>query len=105
MRVEVLFSHLREMSKSNSKLEVEDISWGDNYYNESGESINFTISNKNYRVGYSYITEDSDDWAQAECHQVFWCRCDEKNINPEEVFEVIANWKLIEREEKINKLL
>jgi len=105
MRIEVLFSHLRLMSKSNSKLEVEDISWGDNYYNESGESINFTILNKNYQVGYSYITEDADDWAQPECHQIFWCYCDDKNIKPEEVFEIVNNWSSIEREEKLNKIL
>lgn len=107
VRVEDLFKHLKDMIKSSSelKLEVEDISYGDRYYNENGESINFTIADKKYQVGYSYITEDDDDWAQAECHQVNWCRCDDRNLEAYEVLEIVNNWESIERDYKINQIL
>ena len=41
---------------------------------EQGEDIRFSIGNKKYSIGYSYITEDDDDWGQAECYEVSWCR-------------------------------
>ena len=47
---------------------------------EQGQEITFTILNKNYKVGYLYITEDQDDWAQAESYQVDWCQENEKEI-------------------------
>lgn len=107
VRVGDLFKHLKDMIKSGSKLkfEVEDISYGDNYYNEQGESINFIIAGKNYRVGYSYITEDADDWAQAECHQVDWCSCDDRHIEASKVLEIVDNWESIEREYKLNQII
>ncbi len=105
MRIEDLFSHLKKLSKSNSKFELENIEWGDRYYNESGESINFIIADKKYQVGYSYIIEDADDWAQAESHQVHWCKCDDRNIKPDDLLEIVNNWESIEREFKLNKIL
>ena len=107
VKVEDLFKHLKDVIKSSTKLkiEVEVISFGDRYYGELGESINFTIAGKNYRVGYSYITEDADDWAQAECHEVNWCNCDDKHIEPSKVLHLVENWESIEREYKLNKII
>lgn len=75
---------LYKLLKSNQDLvkEVEEISYGDRWYNEQGESINFTILGKNFRVGYSYITEDAEDWGQAECHKVTWCRENDIHVEP-----------------------
>jgi len=102
-----LFTHLKRMIKSGTKLklEIEDISWGDRYYSENGESINFIIADKNYRVGYSYIIEDADDWGQAESHQVTWCDCDGKRIEPSVLLDIVNNWESIERENKLNKII
>lgn len=107
MTSEKLFSHLKSLIKSgtNLKIEVEDISWGDEYYNESGESINFTIAGKNYRVGYSYIVEDREDWGQAESHQVTWCDCDDRHIDANKLFDIVNNWESIERDYKINQIV
>jgi hypothetical protein len=106
LTINEFFSTLKDMIKAgHSKFEVEYINYGDRYYNENGESINFEIAGKNYRVGYSYITEDADDWAQAECYQVYWCDCDDKNIEPYKVLELINNWESIERDYHINKIL
>ncbi len=103
MNVNDIFSYLKSLKDYPGKLTR--ISYGDEYYSESGEEFQFTISDKQYNVGYSYITEDADDWAQAECYQVNWCDCDGQTIDPELVFDVVENWKLIEREDKLNKIL
>jgi hypothetical protein len=104
MNINDLFCHLKSL-KDSPEFKLTKISYGDEYYSESGEDFQFIISEKCYNVGYSYITEDADDWAQAECYQVNWCDCDGENINPNLVFEIIENWKLIEREDKLNKIL
>jgi hypothetical protein len=98
---------LYKLLKSNQDLvkEIEEISYGDRWYNEQGESINFTISGKNYCVGYSYITEDAEDWGQAECNQVTWCREDNHNIKPIEVYNIVQHHKELEREWKLNQIL
>lgn len=102
-----LFSHLKDLIKSGTKLkfEVEDISYGDRYYNENGESINFKIAGEEYRVGYSYITEDGDEWAQAESHKVTWCDCDDKHVEPSKVLEIVDNWESLERDYVLNEVL
>ena len=106
MNIEKLFSYIKSSYKQSSiKFELRDISYGDLYYNESGEEFNFTILGKDYSVGYSYITEDSDDWAQAECHQVYWCRCDDNHIDVDIVYELIQNYKSELRNSKIEDLL
>ncbi len=108
VKIEDLFKYLKDFIKSNSnklELELENICCGDRYYNENGESINFTVAGKKYRVGYSYITEDDDDWGQAECYQVHWCDCDDRTINASEVLDVVKNFESIEREYKLNQLI
>jgi hypothetical protein len=78
---------------------------GDRYHSESGESISFIIADKNYRVGYSYIIEDDDDWGQAESYQVTWCYYDDKRIDPGILLDIVNNWESIERENKLNKII
>ena len=71
---------------------------------EQGEDIRFFIGNKKYSIGYSYITEDDDDWAQAECYESNWCLCNNEYINPKELYEIVENRKAIERETKLKSL-
>lgn len=71
---------------------------------ERGEDIKFVIEDKKYSIGYAYITEDDDDWAQAECYEVNWCRCDGKHIDSKVLYVIVENRKSLERESKIKSL-
>lgn len=71
---------------------------------ERGEDIKFIIEDKKYSIGYSYITEDDDDWAQAECYEVNWCRCNNEYMNSKELYEIVENRKALERESKLKSL-
>jgi hypothetical protein len=68
----------------------------------SGEGI--TIAGNQYSVGYSKIIEDDDDWGQAESQIVEWTRCNGEHISPEKVIEIVSNYKILERDFKLNKL-
>ena len=71
---------------------------------ERGEDIFFEIEDKKYSIGYSYITEDDDDWAQAECYEVNWCRYNDKHISSFELYEIVENRKSLERESKLKSI-
>lgn len=108
MMTKELFSYLKSLIKSNTSpfpIESIDISYGDRYYNENGEDLRFEILGKQYSVGYSYITEDADDWAQAECYQVEWCDCDEKPIDRKIVYDLIQNYKSEIRDTLIDEII
>lgn len=104
MNSEQLYSYIKNSKNTGIKFDLIDTSYGDRYYNESGQEYKFTILGKQYQVGYSYITEDADDWAQAECYQVSWTRCDDKHIESDEVFQLIENYKLENRDQKLKEL-
>ena len=72
---------------------------------EQGQEITFTILNKNYKVGYLYITEDQDDWAQAESYQVDWCQENEKEIPTEKLITLLNNLQQYLRDNKLNNIL
>ena len=71
---------------------------------ERGEDIFFEIEDKKYSIGYSYITEDDDDWAQAECYEVNWCRCDGKHMDSKVLYVIVENRKALERESKLKSI-
>lgn len=83
----------------------EEIHEGDRYYSESG--INYILKSKDIKleIGYMYITEDDDNWAQAECYEVKWNRLNDKNITDDEAFELLSNLNQIIREQKLNSIL
>jgi len=108
MMTKELFGYLKSLIKSGTSpfpIESIDISYGDRYYNEDGEDLRFEILGKKYSVGYSYITEDADDWAQAECHQVEWCDCDEKSIDKQIVYDLIQSYKSEVRDSMISEII
>lgn len=105
MNTDKLFGYIKNLKETDIQFEYRDISYGDRYYNENGGEFIFTIFNDEYKVGYSYITEDADDWAQAECYNVTWCRCNEKEIKADKVYELITNYKKESRNNKINEIL
>jgi hypothetical protein len=98
-----LYKQLKS-SKKELNVEVVDIGYGNRYYSEHGNELVFTIAGNEYRVGYSKITEDEDDWGQAEAYINEWCRCNDEHISPEKVIEIISNYKILERDFKLNKL-
>ena len=86
-------------------IDFESFAWGDEYHNESGEYFKINMFGSKYELGYNYITEDREDWAQAECHQTFWCTKDEKHIKCDELLELVKNFQQLNREYKLNRIL
>ena len=105
MNTDKIRAHIRKLVKDgelNGK--IVEICEGDRYNSEQGEDILFEIDEKKYSIGYSYITEDDDDWAQAECYEVNWCRCNGKHMYSKELYEIVENRKVLERESKLKSI-
>lgn len=81
-----------------------EINEGDRYHYEQGEEIHFKIAGKKYSIGYVYITEDEDDWGQAECYEIKWVREGDRNTSAEEMVVAIESATQAERDRKISKL-
>jgi len=100
-----LQSHIRKLIQDGVlDGQIIETNYGDEYHNEFGEDIKLKILDKEYSIGYTYVTEDDDDWAQAECYESSWCLCNDKYINPKELYEIVENRKSIERESKLKSL-
>lgn len=104
MNNDKLFGYIRGLKNHTIQFKLREISEGDQYNNEQGAEYNFEILGIKYNVGYVYITEDRDDWAQAECYQVTWCRCENKHVNADEVYNLIENYKSAIRDNKLEEL-
>jgi hypothetical protein len=104
MNSEELFGYIGKLKDSPIQFKLRDICEGDEYNNEHGAEYRFKIAGNKYNVGYAYITEDRDDWGQAECYQVTWCRCNDKHVNADEVLQLIQNYKSIVRDNLLNEL-
>jgi len=66
---------LTGLSNEVLNIKKEDTHWGDRYLNGSGERYVLKFGDgSSYSVGYEHVTEDADDWAQAECHRQDICR-------------------------------
>ena len=104
MNNDKLFGYIRGLKNHTIQFKLREISEGDQYNNEQGAEYNFEILGIKYNVGYAYITEDHDDWAQAECYQVTWCRCENKHVNADEVYQLIENYKSAVRDNKLEEL-
>ena len=82
-----------------------EINYGDRYYQEDGVSYFFKVFGDQYEVGYVYITEDDDDWAQAECHECKICRKNDKHFDPKDLYELLSNYKSNLRNFKLNHIV
>lgn len=96
------FDNLRALGLKFSKFEIQQ---GDKYCHEDGVVYRFNIGEDRFEVGYVYVTEDADDWAQAECHLNDICDKNDKWCRPDEVFELLQNYQQISRNSKLEKLL
>lgn len=79
--------------------------WGDEYHSENGSEFILRLFSDEYKVGFCYVTDDADDWAQAECYQSDWCLKNGKYINPQEVHNLILNYEQLNRDYKLKQLL
>lgn len=108
MTISQLYSYIQELRKNGTfpvEIKSREISSGDRYYYEQGLSLDFKLLDSNYSVGYMYITEDNDDWAQAECYEVNWCLCNDRNISPDVVHKLIENYHSEIRDNILNQII
>ncbi len=104
MNNEKLFEYIGKLKDSDIQFTFREIFEGDQYNNEQGAEYKFQILGNKYSVGYVYITEDHDDWAQAECYESNWCLCNDKHIKADEVYNLIENYKSVVRDNKLETL-
>jgi hypothetical protein len=104
MNIDKLYGYIKSLKDSDINFKHQNISEGDRYLSENGNEYTFEILGNKYSVGYVYITEDDDDWAQAECYQSNWCQCNDKNVTADEVYQLIVNYKSIIRDSKLNEI-
>ena len=104
MNNDKLFGYIRGLKNHTIQFKLREISEGDQYNNEQGAEYNFEILGNKYNVGYVYIIEDQDDWAQAESHESNWCYCNDKHVNADEVYNLIENYKSVVRDNILNNL-
>ncbi len=98
MSDEKLYEQIRGLKDSPIQFEHKPYGW------DPGAEYLFEIAGNKYSVGGSYITEDADDWAQAESYEFTWCRCNDKDIDADEVHKLIENYKTVVRDNKLNEL-
>ena len=109
MTVEKLWTYINQnftiLKSKGLNIEFDDFYNGDQYYNENGSQYIFKILEDTYKVGYMYITDDGDDWGQAESYQVFICDKNGYTIESNIVYEeLLLNYNMIVRDNKLDKL-
>ena len=103
-------AHQNQIRELGIKLEHHKIqSEYDRYYDESGEYFDIHILDLHLQIGYVFVTEDSDDWAQAETHESKWLDQIEgengKHFEPQKLYHLLTNYHSILREKKLNQIL
>jgi len=109
LTVEKLWTYINQnftiLKSKGLNIEFDDFYNGDQYYNENGSQYIFKILEDTYKVGYMYITDDGDDWGQAESYQVFICDKNGYTIESNIVYEeLLLNYNMIVRDNKLDKL-
>lgn len=99
-----LFGYIGKLKDHPIQFKHREISEGDRYNNDQGAEYLFEISGNKYIVGYIYRTEDDDDWSQTECYEMNWCHCNDKNIEADEVYQLIENYKSVVRDNVLKEL-
>lgn len=97
--------NLNKIKDLGIEITKQEDNWGDDYHSEDTSEFIFRIFEHEYKVGYAYITEDDDDWAQAETYHNDWCLKNGQWINPEEVFNLIENYEQLNRDFKLKQLI
>lgn len=108
MRIDKIWNLIKDNQKfyrSIINVDYRRIEEGDQCYNENGEEFILTIEENVWRVGYMYVTEDQENWAQAECYEVDWCQQNEKEDSIEKLILILNDLKSFLRNSKIEKIL
>jgi hypothetical protein len=100
-----IYKNLESLKKDGIKIKKIEISDGDRYNNTNGAYFIIEFFKDKYNIGYSYETEDCDDWGQAECYEQKWCMKNDKHIKPKLLHELLLNYKSIKRDNMIDSLL
>jgi len=103
-------SYQKEISELGIKLKHNNIDYEyDRYHQESGESFDIFILDLHLQIGYVFITEDHDDWAQAETHESKWLNQiegeNQKHFDPKKLYYLLTNYHSILREQKLKEIL
>lgn len=100
-----LNKNLNKIKNLGIEITKEEDNWGDEYHSENSSEFIFRLFSDEYKVGYCYVTEDTDDWAQAECYESNWCLKNGKYINPKDVCDLIENYEQLNRDFKLKQLV
>lgn len=114
IRIEDIYSFIH---KNQKHLRSEGISinthqndWGDKYHSESDYHFEIRLLNRTFHIGYVHITEDSDDWAQAEAYNYDYLHeiIGEQEIqhkDGKELYQLLINYKQLKRDSLLSKLI
>ena len=105
MRIDQVLKIIKENKNTYEKLGISVIYTDILEPEYGGQEITLTILKNKYKVGYLYITEDQDDWAQAESYQVYWCQENEKEIPIQNLLDTLNNLQQHLRDNKLNNIL
>ena len=103
-----LYSQLCKLNKDGRlpfKVKFKDMSYGDEYFHEDTQTLEFKIGDDKYVVGRYHITEDSPDWAQAEAYNGDMFYKNDSHVSSDLIIEALHNYQQIERDSTLNKLL
>ena len=98
MSDEKLYDYIRGLKDSPIQFEHKPYGW------DPGAEYLFEIAGNKYSVGGSYITEDADDWAQAESYEVTSSRCNVEDIDADAEDRLLESYKSITRDRTLNEL-
>jgi hypothetical protein len=87
------------------KIKKRKINQGDDYYYVNGTEYKLKLLDDVVKIQQVYITEDGDDWAQAESYESGYLSFNGKSEKPNKVYDYIINFKSIKREKNIDELL
>jgi hypothetical protein len=87
------------------KVETSNYHWGDEYNSESGTEIKLTILGEEYSLGSGNVIEDRHDWGQAESYEITWCTKNDKHYKPDDLYQLLVDYKKISRDYKLSQIL
>lgn len=104
--IDKAFKKVVELHKSGSQfIKKVSIDEGDRYYSGHGTDYIVELPDMTLNIGYMYITEDDDDWAQAESYEVKWNKLNGEDISDTDAFEILNSITSVAREQKLNSIL
>ena len=108
--LDFVIENKESLKESGILISKHEINYYGHNYSEYGEYFELTLLMRKFHIGYNFITEDSDDWAQAEGYQTHILHevveeNKEIEIETNKLHHLLVNYKSIKRNEQINKLI